>query len=308
MKKIREFLEVFGQSSGKWIVLASMVGVLVGIGAIVFDRLGRVVVRFAMAQFTGYAPMEAAGEEAVMMPPDSVFSPWMLVLVMTLGGLVSGTIVYWFAPEAEGSGADAVIDAFHNRRGKMRARIPLVKTIASAITLGTGGSGGREGPISQIGAGLGSVLADRLKLSPRDRRILMAAGMGAGVGAIFRAPLAGAVFAAEILYSDSDMEADVIVPSATASIVAYSLFTQALPIEYRYLPLFGDDLHHTLTSPLELLPYAVLAIAVTIVGVIYVKLFSGTRRRFLDLPLWPHIKPAIGAGLFSWHRIVPHGR
>ncbi|GAB5517087.1 chloride channel protein [Rhodopirellula baltica] len=295
MKKIREFLEVFGQSSGKWIVLASMVGVLVGIGAIVFDRLGRVVVRFAMAQFTGYAPMEAAGEEAVMMPADAVFSPWMLVLVMTLGGLVSGTIVYWFAPEAEGSGADAVIDAFHNRRGKMRARIPLVKTIASAITLGTGGSGGREGPISQIGAGLGSVLADRLKLSPRDRRILMAAGMGAGVGAIFRAPLAGAVFAAEILYSDSDMEADVIVPSATASIVAYSLFTQALPIEFRYMPLFGDDLHHTLTSPLELLPYAFLAIAVTIVGVIYVKLFSGTRRRFLELPLWPHIKPAIGA-------------
>ncbi|MCC9656388.1 chloride channel protein [Rhodopirellula halodulae] len=297
MNTIRKYLEAFGQSSGRWIVLATIVGVMAGLGAIVFDRLGRLVVRYVMVPLSGYAPMEAAGEEAVTLPPDSVFSPWMLVLVMTLGGLVSGMIVHFFAPEAEGSGADAVIDAFHNKRGKIRARIPWVKTIASAITLGTGGSGGREGPISQVSAGLGALLADRLNLSPRDRRILMAAGMGAGVGAIFKAPLAGAVFAAEILYSDADMEADVIVPSATASIVAYSLFTQSLPPEIRFLPLFGDTLHHTLTSPLELLPYSLLAVAVTLVGLVYVKLFYQTRDGFRKLPLWPHVKPAIGAAL-----------
>ena len=154
-------------------------------------------------------------------PEDhSGFQPWLLVLVMAGGGLASGLLVYTFAPEAEGHGTDAAIDAFHNKRGEIRGRIPIIKTIASAITLGTGGSAGREGPIAQIGAGFGSYLGGLLKLPARDRRIMLAAGMGAGVGAIFRAPLAGAVFAGEILYRDADIESDAIVPAAISSAVA----------------------------------------------------------------------------------------
>ena len=90
------------------------------------------------------------------------------------------------------------------------------------MTIGTGGSAGREGPIAQIGAGLGSLLATRLHLSPRDRRIVLAAGIAAGVGAIFRAPLAGALFAGEILYRDADIESDAVVPAAISSIIAWS--------------------------------------------------------------------------------------
>ena len=102
-----------------------------------------------------------------MKPEDhSGFQPWLLVLVMAGGGLASGLLVYTFAPEAEGHGTDAAIDAFHNKRGEIRGRIPIIKTIASAITLGTGGSAGREGPIAQIGAGFGSYLGGLLKLPP----------------------------------------------------------------------------------------------------------------------------------------------
>jgi len=277
--------------------MASLVGVVAGLAAIAFDVLGEVVVRYSLTQFAGYMPAEAAGEHARFDHASNVFSPWMVVVVMTIGGLISGTIVYTLAPEAAGPGTDAVIDAFHNKQGKIRARIPFVKTIASAITLGTGGSGGREGPIAQIGAGVGSWLATKLKLSHRERRIMLAAGMGAGIGAIFRAPLAGAVFAGEILYSDADLEADVIVPAAAASVIAYSVYTQSLPANSRFMPLFGEALQHTFVSPIELIPYAILAIVLTLAGVLYIKVFLGTQGLFQRLPIVPHLRPAIGAAM-----------
>ena len=105
-----------------------------------------------------------------------------------------------------------------------RGRVPIVKIIASAITLGAGGSGGREGPIAQIGAGFGSFLAGAMRLRPAERRVLMAAGMGAGIAAIFRAPLAGSLFAAEVLYRSPEFEPEVIMPAALASVVSYSTF------------------------------------------------------------------------------------
>ncbi len=161
-------------------MLASLIGVVAGLGAIAFDVLGQFVVRYSVTEFAGYQPLDAAGEHNRFEHRSDFFSPWMIVVVMAVGGLLSGTLVYTFAPEAEGAGTDAAIDAFHNKRGKIRARIPFIKTLASAITLGTGGSGGREGPIALIGAGFGSWLATRLKLSNRERRVLLAAGMGAG--------------------------------------------------------------------------------------------------------------------------------
>ena len=112
---------------------------------------------------------------------------WLLLVVPTVGGLLSGILVFTLAPEAEGHGTDSAIAAYHYHQGQIRPRVPLVKIVASALTLGTGGSGGREGPIAQIGAGFGSVLANLLRLRPAERRILMAAGMGSGIGAIFRA-------------------------------------------------------------------------------------------------------------------------
>ena len=102
------------------------------------------------------------------------FRPW--------EDLISGVLVFTWAPEAEGHGTDAMIRAFHRGGGMIRTRVPVIKTIASIITIGTGGSAGQEGPIAQIGAGFGSWLARILKLPPTDRRLLMLAGAAGGVG------------------------------------------------------------------------------------------------------------------------------
>lgn len=298
MNRLHTFLKRFElHSLGKWILLASLIGVFAGLSAIAFDVLGQTVVRYTLTALAGYRPLGAAGEHARYHYEPDFFSPWMIVAVMALGGLVSGVLVYTFAPEAEGAGTDAAIDAFHNQRGKIRARIPFIKTVASAITLGTGGSGGREGPIALIGAGFGSWLATRLKLSNRERRVLLAAGMGAGIGAIFRAPLAGAVFAGEILYSDADLEAEVIMPAAAASVIAYSVYVQSLPAESRFVPLFGAGLEHTFVSPMQLPAYALLAVVLFAIGAIYVTVLLGTQKLFRRIPLVPHIRPAIGASL-----------
>ena len=149
---------------------------------------------------------------------------WLLLLVPTVGGLLSGILVFTLAPEAEGHGTDSVIAAYHYHQGQIRPRVPLVKIVASALTLGTGGSGGREGPIAQIGAGFGSVLGNLLRLRPAERRVLMAAGMGSGIGAIFRAPLAGTMFAAEVLYRSPEFEPEVIIPTGIASVISYCIF------------------------------------------------------------------------------------
>lgn len=285
--------------SGRLTVLSVLVGIIAGVGGILFQIAGQCVVAGTLAPIAGYAPMEADGEKAAIEPRvNETFSPFLLVVVMTAGGLCSGFLVYTFAPEAEGHGTDAAIDAFHNKRGMIKWHVPIVKTLASAITLGTGGSGGREGPIAQIGASFGSYLATLLKLSARDRRILLAAGMGAGVGAIFRAPLAGALFAAEILYSDSEFEAEVFVPAATASIIGYSVFRMWLPDSIRFAPLFGfPQFPFTDGSPLELIPYALLAVILVIVGVIYIKTFYGVHDLFSKVPVPKMFRPAIGACL-----------
>jgi len=298
MKQLRDFLQAFEfRTTGKWFLLCTAIGIVAGVGAIVFQLLSQVIVQSTLVAMAGFSPLEAAGEHHYLSLKPAVFQPWMIVAVITLGGLISGFLVYTFAPEAEGHGTDAAINAFHYNRGRIRGRIPIVKTLASAVTLGTGGSGGREGPIAQIGAGFGSFLATRLKLSSRDRRVLLAAGMAGGIGAIFRAPLAGALFSAEILYKDADLESDVIVPSAISSIVAYSVYSLSLPVEQRFSPLFKDPVTYTPTTPLELIPLALLSLVLVLVGVAYIKVFYGTHKIFRKIPMLPHLKPAVGAGL-----------
>ena len=301
------------RSTGKWFLLSAIIGLVAGVGAIGFHVIGQAVQYTALHKVAGFHAGEAAAEGALFEPlpratgtgeadteaatDHSGFQPWLLIAVMAGGGLASGLLVYTFAPEAEGHGTDAAIDAFHNKRGEIRGRIPVIKTIASAITLGTGGSAGREGPIAQIGAGFGAFLGGLLKLPARDRRIMLAAGMGAGVGAIFRAPLAGAVFAGEILYRDADIESDAIVPAAISSAVAYSVFCLWLPPSLRFVPLFGPNISYGIDSPLELLPYGAMAILLALAGVLYIKTFYGVHALFKKLPILPHLRPMIGAAL-----------
>jgi CIC family chloride channel protein len=202
--------------------------------------------------------------------------------------LLAGIIVFSLAPEAEGHGTDAAIDAFHKGKS-IRARIPLVKLVASAITIGTGGSAGREGPSAQISAGFGSLLANLLRLDTQDRRIALATGIGAGIGAIFRAPLGGAILAAEILYKD-DLEVEAIIPALIASIVGYSVFGGWSG----WNPIFVPPLNTAFNSPPQLLYYIVLGLLCGGVGLLYARGFYGITHFFhrLKLPRW--LKPGIG--------------
>lgn len=282
--------------------MSVVVGVVAGVGAIVFDATDQAVRHFTLERIAGYVPSETAGEHRLFEAPQTRLSPVYLIGVMAVGGLLSGFLVFTFAPEAEGHGTDAAIAAFHHKRGYIRPIVPIIKLVASAFTIGTGGSGGREGPIAQIGAGFGSFFGTVLKLPARDRRILLTVGMGAGIGAIFRAPLAGALFASEILYRDSDLEGDVIVPAAVAATVSYSVFSFWLPPKVRFLPLFGRQLQFQLGSVLELLPMTILAVALVAVAVLFIKSFYGTHRMFkaLPIPLWTRpVLGAIAAGLIA---------
>ncbi len=299
MKSLEKFIKsVDWRTSGKWTFLSVVLGVFAGLGGIVFHCVDQTVIHFCLVNIAGYLPEEAAGEHGLFdHSAPVIFSPLKLIGIMIIGGLVSGWLVTTFAPEAQGHGTDAAIDAYHNKRGRISARIPIIKTLASAITLGTGGSGGREGPIAQIAASIGAYIGKVLNLPTHDRRILLAAGMGAGVGAVFRAPLAGALFAAEILYSESDFEAEVIIPAATASIIGYSVFSMWLPESHKNLPLFGKLGQFEAGSPLELFPYGILAVVLVGFGIFYIKFFYGTHKFFEKLPIPKIIRPAIGAGL-----------
>jgi len=272
----------------KWALLSTIIGVVAGLGAALFFVALDLATDLLLGGLAGYHPPlpfgEGGGPGPLPGPPS-----WVLPLVVAMGGLISAAIVFRWAPEAEGHGTDAAIDAIHHRGGRIRARIPPVKMLASAITIGSGGSGGREGPAAQISAAFGSLLGSWLRLSPHDRRVAVAAGMGAGIGAIFRAPLGGAVMAAEILYVH-DLEVEALIPGLIASIVGYSVFGAF----FGFQPIFGAQPGIALDSPIQLPYYAVLGIACGIVGILYARIFYGVSGGFarLSLPAWT--KPAIG--------------
>ncbi len=273
----------------KWMFYFVLIGIIAGLGAVLFHYLCGLGMHYFLDMMAGYRPSNPAGEHLLLPSTDTPLNRWILLILPALGGIFSGWLVYTFAPEAEGHGTDAAIDAYHHKGGLIRARIPIIKTIASTITLTTGGSGGREGPIAQIGAGFGSFLATKFNLSERERRIMMAAGIGAGVGSIFRAPLAGALFAAEVLYRDPDFESEVIIPAGISSVVAYCIFC----LVFGWGSLF-DSPDFKFQNPLELGPYIVLAGVLVLTGVLYVKVFYGVIDLFKKLKVPNHIKPAIG--------------
>lgn len=272
-----------------WVINYIIIGLVSGLGAVAFYYLCHLGLHFLLDLLAGYRPPHPFGEPPFFSPTNTPFTRWMLIFVPMLGAFLGGLIVYTFAPEAEGHGTDAAINAYHRKDGYVRPQVPIVKMLASFLTLGSGGSGGREGPIAQIGSGFGSFLATSLKLPARERRIMMAAGMAAGIGAIFRAPLAGALFAAEVLYSKIRFESEVIVPAAISSVVAYCVFSSFTG----WGSLFqSPDL--TFNNPIELFPYTILAIVLTMAAWIYVQSFYGVHRFVKSLQISNYLKPALG--------------
>ena len=270
----------------RWVPISVAIGLAAGAASIVFMAMLDASFKIFLHGIAGYIPPSPAGEGGGEFSLPS--NPLLIPLVTTLGGLLSGLLVYLLAPEAEGHGTDAAIDAFHNKEGELRARIPAVKIVASAITIGSGGSAGREGPIALTTAGISSILGKLLKMPVRDRRTALAAGIGAGIGSIFKAPFGGAILAAEILYL-RDFEVQALVPAFISSVVGYSLFASV----YGWQPIFGG-VEYFFHDPLSLLYYGFLGVICGLVGILYVKSFYGFQRLFRSLRIPDVFKPAIG--------------
>ncbi|MFZ0942609.1 MAG: chloride channel protein [Syntrophobacteraceae bacterium] len=273
----------------RWLVWGSIIGACSGLGAGIVFFLLEWAKFFALEYIAGYEVAKPAGEHLVPFVATTPLHLWLLVLLPTIGGLISGLLVYTWAPEAEGHGTDAFIDAFHNKHGFVRARVPFIKAIASVITLATGGSAGREGPIAQIGSGIGSWLGRTFKFNIREIRLMLLAGCAGGLGAIFRAPLGGALTSVEVLYRE-DLETEGVVLCIISSSVSYAIFTSI----FGHQPIFATP-PVQFSSARELLLYAVLGLVCVPFGYMYVKTFYGLRDRFFrKLPIKRALIPALG--------------
>lgn len=291
----------------RWGVYSIITGLVSGLMACAVFYLLEWGTFFALEYCAGYQVSRPVGEQNVVtLVSQTPFRWWVLLLLPAVGGLISGLLVYTWAPEAEGHGTDAYIDAFHNKQGIIRTRVPFIKGMASVITIATGGSAGREGPIAQIGAGLGSWVGRLFKLDTRERRLMLLAGCAAGLGAIFRAPLGGALTAIEVLYRE-DFETEGIILCIVSSVVSYALFTS----------IFGNQAifevpPRLFSHPLELLFYAALGLVCVPFGFGYVRAFYGLRDRFFrKLRMKKVFIPALGGLLVGiiglWHPQVLSG-
>jgi len=296
LEYVKSVRTVVGTSKfGNWLLFGSMIGLVAGLGAIVFTYGINLCSELLFGQLAGYHIPTPASESLSL---DGAFDPprrWLFLLIPAVGGLATGWLIHTFAPEAEGHGTDEVIKAFHRGRGVIRRRVPLLKTVASVLTIGSGGSAGREGPVAQIGAGFGSFLADLLKLPDKDRRLMVLAGMGGGIGSMFRAPLGGALFATEVLYREPDFEYEGLIPAIISAIVAYSVYG----FVFGWGAIFDTPklLFH---EPHQLLLYLVFGFIAAGMGILYVRVFYGMRDRlFRKLPIKRHFRPAIGGLLLG---------
>ncbi|HEX7105167.1 MAG TPA: chloride channel protein, partial [Acidothermaceae bacterium] len=275
----------------KWLILGCLVGIIAGLGAVAFYQALSLATRLFLRDLAGYQVPTPVAEG--LRSGDSGFArPWVLPLIVGLGGLLSGALVIGLAPEAEGHGTDAAIDAVHENPRGVRLLTVAVKIVASAITIGSGGSGGREGPTAQISAGFGSYLARSLDLSPSDGRIAVGAGIGSGIGSIFGAPLGGALLSAEILYRD-DIEVEAIIPSMIASIIGYAVSSAFMGFQ----PLFGFAAPGFQFDAAQLGWFALIGLIGGFIGLAYAAGFFGVVDFFKRLPVPRFVRPAIGGVL-----------
>lgn len=280
----------------KWVFLSALIGVLAGLAAWGFKGMIAVAREWLFERPTGIA------DEG---PPAGFESPYLILLIPTLGGALVGWLIQRYAPEAEGHGTDSVIRAYHRMKGLVRKRVIAMKAITSALTIGTGGSAGQEGPIAQVGAGIGSTIAQVLRLSDRDRRLFLLSGASAGVGAIFCSPLGGALFMPEVMYRKEEFEGEALVPCIIASIFAFATFTsvsgvhQAVEIPAEYLSQMTFD------RPLELVIYLGLGLVCALAGWLYTRVFYGVDAIFNRMRRVPKaLRPAIGGFLLGVTALV----
>lgn len=273
----------------RWIVLGIILGVVAGLGAVLFYNALVLTTDIFLGYFANYKIPTPFSEGNSL--GDSFYTRvWILPLVVAAGGLISGLIVYFVAPEAEGHGTDAAIEAVHHNPKGVGAKVIIAKILASAFMIGSGGSGGREGPSAQISAGIGSIIARFFRLSDRDSKIAVSIGIGAGIGSIFGAPFGGAVLSGEILYKD-DIDGTVLLPSLLASIVGFIVFG----LFEGYQPLFGFQAEsYHFDAGMGIIWFALLGVICAGIGILYSKTFYKFTDISKSIKLPIYIKTLVG--------------
>ena len=245
------------------LALALLVGAGAGLGAVAF----RYMIEGFTYVFTGHTQYGTLGRVPNPLVPG--LGIWFVLFTPVVGGLIFGPLVSRFAPEARGHGVPEVMLAVSRVGGRIRPQVPIVKSLASALCIGSGGSVGREGPIVQIGSALGSVLGQLARVSESRLRLLVACGAAAGISATFNAPIAGVFFALELILRSFDAESFgyVVLSSVTADAIGRAAFGSKA---FLVLPAFG------FTSPLELVLYAGLGVLAVGVGIAFIRvLYAG---------------------------------
>jgi CIC family chloride channel protein len=270
--------------SSVMLITSLIVGIGAGLGAVLFRRLIDWIHNFAYSDIAG------------------IFAEWYplhLIIIPALGGAIVGPLVYYFAREAKGHGVPEVMEALELRGGKIRPRVVVVKALASSVCIASGGSVGREGPIAQIGSALGSFVGQTLKLSEERVRTLVACGAAGGIAATFNAPIAGAVFALEVLLRrfGSVYFGAVVISAVTADVIAHYFEGDSrtfLTPEY------------TMQSPWELLLYTLMGFIAALAAVGFSRLlyFSEDIWNLIRIP--EPTKPLFGGILLGLLGIVSY--
>ena len=272
-----------------FLFIAALIGLLGGLAAIAFD----ILIHLFQDGFWGIVEPHLADLREI--------PAWKIALLPALGGLLVGLITTYLVAEAKGHGVPEVIKAVALHGGKIRGRVAFAKTLASAITIGSGGSAGREGPIIQIGAALGSRIGQAMGMSKHRLRTLVGCGAAAGIAATFNAPMAGALFAVEVILGEfgAAQFSPIVISSVVATVVARAWRGN--------IPTFSPP-PCTFASAWELLPYALLGLLCGLVSFAYIRINDLTGRAFdrqRHLPIW--LRPALGGLLVGLLALaLPH--
>lgn len=256
--------------------LSILVGVITGLGSVVFIKLIYGIQSFFYSDLVQTIP---------------VLGKWVYVVVPIIGGLLVGPLIL-LAQEAKGHGVPEVMQALILRGGRIRARVAAAKICASALCIGTGGSAGREGPIIQVGAAFGSSVGQILKLSDERVRNLVACGAAAGIAATFNAPIAGVVFAIEVLMCNIQVRAfgNVVISAVSASIVSRAFLDHGSAFT---VPAYSME------STLELGLYFILGLVAALIGILFIRMLNFAENLFDNWKFPQLFKPAVGAAFLG---------
>ena len=269
---------------------ALLLGLIASLCAEIFLVLLDFVSKYSLGLFAGYIPSDVIDIVRLKFHIFDNYHPFNAFLVLVLGALISGFLVYTFAPEAEGHGLDTLIRAFHRTGGYVRPIVVPVKILASAITIGTGGSAGRAGPTALFSAGIGNLYANFRELSLDEREVLVLLAVGAGLSAVSGAPLGSAFFAMEVLYLESEFSIKELMIILFGALVAYVIFGYLFG--WHSIFVIPKNLHIvSLNVYLLLILFSLIA---AILSIFIANFFYYTRDFFRKLPVKPHFKPALG--------------